>query len=155
MSPSAQQELLKSETTLAEDAEKGGCPFSSMGAQMQGGTEESSSAAPAALSWTKEAEERLENVPSFMRPMIKMGVESYARKSSISSITPEVMDASKNDPGDIRWSKAAEQRLENIPSFIRPMAKKEIERIAKERGDKEITEAMMEDSKAKFIGMGY
>ena len=29
----------------------------------------------------------------------------------------------------------AEQRLENIPDFIRPMARKEVERVAKERGD--------------------
>lgn len=153
-SAAAQQEMLKAETVKTEASEGGGCPFSSMVAQMgMGGSADT--AAPKTLSWSKEAETRLEAVPSFMRPMIKMGIESYARKNSIATITPEIMDASKNDPGDIRWSKAAEARLDNIPAFIRPMAKKEIERIAKERGQSEITEAMMEESKEKFIGMGY
>ncbi len=155
-SPAAQQEMLKDELTKAEAAEAGGCPFSSMVAQMEGmGGSAETNQSPVELTWSQEAEARIEGVPSFMRPMIKMGVEGYARKNNLSTITPEVMDASKNDPGDIRWSKGAEARLENIPSFIRPMAKKEIERIAKERGDAEITEAMMEESKEKFIGMGY
>ncbi|MBI3359250.1 MAG: PCP reductase family protein [Nitrospirae bacterium] len=57
--------------------------------------------------------------------------------------------------GDIVWSKEAELRLDNIPSFIRPMARKEIERIAKEKGMTEITDALMEETKSKFIGMGY
>ena len=65
------------------------------------------------------------------------------------------MDASKNDQGEMVWSKEAEQRLDNIPSFIRPMAKKEIERIAKERGQTQITADLMEEAKSKFIGMGY
>ena len=65
------------------------------------------------------------------------------------------MDASKNDMGEMVWSKEAEARLDNIPSFIRPMAKKEIERIAKEKGMTEITDALMEETKSKFIGMGY
>ncbi len=155
-SATTQQDILKTETEKTEAGEGGGCPFSSMVAQMgMGGTAETAATAPKALSWSSEAEARLEAVPSFMRPMIKMGIESYARKNSISTITPEIMDASKNDPGDIRWTKEAETRLENIPSFIRPMAKKEIERIAKERGETEITGAMMEESKEKFIGMGY
>ncbi len=151
----AQQAMLKAETEKTEQGEGGGCPFSSMVAQMGGMTGEAEKSAPATLSWSEAAESRLEGVPSFMRPMIKMGVESYAQKNGISIITPEIMDASKNDPGDIRWSKGAEARLENIPSFVRPMAKKEIERIAKERGETEITDAMMEESKEKFMGMGY
>ncbi len=156
LSATTQQDMLKAETEKSEAGEGGGCPFSSMVAQMgMGGTAESSPAEPKELSWSSDAETRLEAVPSFMRPMIKMGIESYARKNDIATITPEVMDASKNDPGDIQWTKGAEARLENIPSFIRPMAKKEIERIAKERGETEITEAMMEESKEKFIGMGY
>jgi hypothetical protein len=151
-----QQEMLKEEMAKVAPAAgqtlpAGSCPFSSMVAKM-------GIAAPAgaqALEWTKEAKERIEKVPSFMRPMIEMGVENYARKNGITSISPEVMDASKNDMGEIVWSKAAESRLDNIPSFIRPMARKEIERIAKEKGMTEITDALMEETKSKFIGMGY
>jgi DNA-directed RNA polymerase subunit RPC12/RpoP len=160
VSATTQQEMLKEEMAKMASAgsegapSAGKCPFSSMVAQMgMGGT-----AAPAGMSpmaWTKEAKERIEKVPSFMRPMIEMGVENYARKNGIATISPEVMDASKNDMSEIVWSKEAESRLDNIPSFIRPMARKEIERIAKEKGLTEITDALMEETKSKFIGMGY
>ncbi len=144
-----QQAMLAKEM---ETPSAGKCPFSSMLAQMQPGGAASSDLA---LTWTAPATERLEKVPSFMRPMIRMGIENYARKGGITTITPEVMDQSKNDPGDLAWSQEAERRLDNIPSFIRPMARKEIERIAKERGMTQISEALMEESKSKFIGMGY
>ena len=149
-SPSVQKEMLEAETAKA--ASGGGCPFSSMVAQMQGGAKTETAGG---IGWSKEAQERLEKIPSFMRPMIQMGIENYARKTGASMITPEVMDASKNDPGEMVWSKEAESRLDNIPSFIRPMAKKEIERMAKERGQTQITESLMEEAKSKFIGMGY
>jgi len=141
---------------LAKEMEKpagGTCPFSSMIAQMKG--EGATAGAAPTFTWTADATARLERVPSFMRPMIQMGVENYARKNGITTITPEVMDRSKNDPGDLNWSAAAERRLDNIPAFVRPMAKKEIERIARERGMTEVSEALMEESKSKFLGMGY
>ncbi|MBN4054581.1 PCP reductase family protein [Nitrospira defluvii] len=151
-SAAAQQEMLKAETAKSESTGEGGCPFSGMVAQMGGGDSKESTVE---LTWTSEAEERAEKIPSFMRPMIKMGVENYARKNGISTITTEVMEASKNDPGDLTWSKEAEQHLDNIPAFVRPMARKEIERMAKERGDSEISSALLEEAKGKFLGMGY
>ncbi|MEK7702928.1 MAG: PCP reductase family protein [Nitrospirota bacterium] len=152
-----QQEMLKAEMAkmaagTGDGTPASGCPFSGMVAKMQGSTA-TPSATP--MTWTPEAKERIEKVPSFMRPMIEMGIENYARKNGITTISPEVMDASKNDMGEMVWSKEAEERLDNIPSFIRPMAKKEIERIAKEKGMTEITNALMEETKSKFIGMGY
>ena len=45
----------------------------------------------------------------------------------------------------------AEKRLENIPDFIRPMARKEVERVAKERGMATITAQVMDDVKEKFL----
>jgi hypothetical protein len=151
-SASVQKEMLEAEMTKATASGGGTCPFSSMVAQMQGAKPAESTGE---LSWSKEAQDRIEKIPSFMRPMIQIGIENYARKNGIATITPEVMDASKNDPGEMIWSKEAESRLDNIPSFIRPMAKKEIERMAKERGQTQITESMMEEAKGKFLGMGY
>ncbi len=178
-SASAQQEMLKAETAKSEESSEGGCPFSSMVSQMGGGmpagmpemptgmpempkegsgcpvSMPSSTSAQTELNWSPEAEERIEKIPTFMRPMIKMGVESYAQKNNIAVITPEVMEASKNDKGDLEWSKEAEQRLDNIPAFVRPMAKKEIERMAKERGESAISAELLEEAKGKFMGMGY
>lgn len=41
--------------------------------------------------WSPEALERLGKVPSFLRPMIKKGLERYASSKNIETITPELM----------------------------------------------------------------
>jgi len=83
--------------------------------------------------------------------MVKGGIEAYARKQGFKKITLQVMDDSKNAPSGIAWSPAAEKRLENIPDFIRPMARKEVERIAQETGATLVTESMMDQAKTKFM----
>jgi hypothetical protein len=52
----------------------------------------------------------------------------------------------------VRWTAAAEARLANIPSFVRPMAKTGIEQFARERGSAEIDEKML-DAAREFFGM--
>ncbi len=143
-------------TAVEAAVEKSGgtCPFSSMLAGM-GGAEGAKETGPGPISWSAEAEERLSKIPTFMRPMVQMGIEAYAKKNGVSMITAEVMDASRNDSAELVWTAAAESRLSNIPSFIRPMARKEIERIAKEKGYKQIDERMMDEAKEKFMSMGY
>ncbi len=54
--------------------------------------------------------------------------------------------------GGISWSQEAEARVERIPSFIRPMAKKAIERYAEGKGHRTITEAVMDEAKSA-LGM--
>jgi hypothetical protein len=61
------------------------------------------------------------------------------------------MDDSKNDSNGVSWTPDAEKRLENIPDFIRPMARREIERLAKERGATTITAQVMDEAKEKFM----
>ena len=46
----------------------------------------------------------------------------------------------------VRWSPEAEARVERIPSFIRPMARKAIERFAEAQGRSIITEAVMDEA---------
>lgn len=50
----------------------------------------------------------------------------------------------------VQWEAAAERRLANIPSFIRPMAKRSIERFAEGKGYTTITEAVMDEARAVF-----
>ncbi|MBI4589335.1 MAG: PCP reductase family protein [Candidatus Rokubacteria bacterium] len=50
------------------------------------------------------------------------------------------------------WSAEAEARVERIPSFIRPMAKKAIERYAESKGYRTITETVMDEARAA-LGM--
>ncbi|MBW7957900.1 MAG: radical SAM protein [Deltaproteobacteria bacterium] len=47
--------------------------------------------ATAPPAWSPDAEERLENIPAFIRPMIKKGLERYASNKGIKVITPELM----------------------------------------------------------------
>ena len=104
------------------------------------------------LLWTPDAQEKLAKIPSFVQPMVKSSVETYARKNGFTTVTLQVMDDSKNSSTEgIHWTPEAQQRLDNIPDFIRPMARREIERLVKERGGSEITAELMEEAKEKFM----
>jgi len=130
-----------------------GCPFSAMVAEMglTGSKAEASNGGASEFTWTPDAKEKLERLPSFVKPMVQSSVEAYARKHGFKAINLQVMDDSKNDSNGIAWTPDAEKRLENIPDFIQPMARREIERLAKERGATTITAEVMDDAKEKFM----
>ena len=50
----------------------------------------------------------------------------------------------------ITWTAEAEARLKEIPFFVRPAARKKIEKFALEAGVAEITVAVYEQAKQKF-----
>ena len=54
----------------------------------------------------------------------------------------------------MEWSPEAKARLNNIPDFIQPMAKKEIERLAKEQGATSIS-AELDGSRQRKIHEVY
>ncbi len=145
--------------TTASPAKAGekasGCPFSAMVAEMgltSSGKPANEGASPSEFTWTADAKEKLDRLPAFVKPMVQGSVEAYARKQGFKTITLQVMDDSKNDsPNGMIWSREAEQRLDNIPDFIRPMARKEVERMAKERGLSTITAQVMDEAKEKFM----
>jgi hypothetical protein len=56
------------------------------------------------------------------------------------------------EPIPVRWTAAAEARLENIPAFVRPMARTGIERFARENGSLEVNEKLL-DAAREFFGM--
>ena len=132
-----------------------GCPFSAMVAEMgltAGGKPANGGSIVSEFAWSSDAKEKLDRLPAFVKPMVQSSVETYARKQGFKTITLQVMDDSKNDsPDGMTWSREAEQRLENIPDFIRPMARKEVERLAKERGVSSITAQVMDEAKDKFM----
>jgi len=49
------------------------------------------------------------------------------------------------EAASLTWDPAAEQRLERVPDFIRPMARQGIERFAAERGFTRITEEVIDE----------
>ncbi len=144
-------------TSHGDQGEKtsGGCPFSAVVAQMGLTGSASKTAEPSAESstftWTPDAQDKLERLPSFVKPMVQSSVEAYARRRGLQKISLQVMDDSKNDSNGIAWTTEAEQRLENIPDFIRPMARREIERVASERSATTVTVEILDEVKERFM----
>jgi len=146
-------------TAAASSAKAGektsGCPFSAMVAEMgltSGGKPDKVGTATTEFAWSADAKEKLDRLPSFVKPMVQSSVEAFARKQGYQKITLQVMDDSKSESSNgMTWTPEAEKRLENIPDFIRPMARKEVERVAKERGMTAITAQLMDDVKEKFL----
>jgi hypothetical protein len=143
-------------TGATKEGEKSGsgCPFSAMVAEMgltNSGKPQNGGGKPE-FTWTPDAQEKLDRLPSFVKPMVQGSVEAFARKQGYKNISLQVMDDSKNDSSNgLAWTQDAEHRLDNIPDFIRPMARREIERLAKERGVSTITAEVMDEAKDKFM----
>ncbi len=72
--------------------------------------------------------------------------------ASESKPQPEVGSRPGAAAAPIRWTAAAEARLENVPSFVRPMAKTGIEKFAREQGVEEVDERIL-DAAREFFGM--
>src|SRR5262245_6370826 len=52
----------------------------------------------------------------------------------------------------VGWTEQAEARMERVPAFIRPMARKAIERYAESKGYPAVTEAVMDEARGA-LGM--
>ena len=80
------------------------CPFSAM-LQNQEQTEQipaqhaKPSETSGAIRWTADANERLEAIPEFVRPMAKMGVEKFAAEKGIDEIDTAVLDQAREFMG--------------------------------------------------------
>src|SRR2546427_2469378 len=53
-------------------------------------------------------------------------------------------------PAAVVWTSEAEARVERVPSFIRPMARRAIERFAAERGYSTIDATVMDEARGAF-----
>lgn len=56
------------------------------------------------------------------------------------------------EAANIEWTTEASSRLDNVPEFARPMARKGIERYAKERGFARVDADVLDQAK-EFFGM--
>lgn len=50
----------------------------------------------------------------------------------------------------MQWTAEAEQKLKEIPFFVRPAARKKIEKLAQDMGVTEITAAIYAEAKKQF-----
>jgi len=74
--------------TAAVSASGSACPFSAI-------VQDAFNAAPSDLHWSVEAEQRLERAPSFVRAMVRRGIEEFAREQGYAEVTPQVMDEAR------------------------------------------------------------
>jgi hypothetical protein len=86
---------------------------------------------------------------------VRIGPEGDQKASGgcpFTAMIPGAGEAPAAEPVPVRWTAAAEARLEKIPEFIRPMARTGIERFAREKGTLEIDEKIL-DAARDFFGM--
>jgi len=70
-----------------------GCPFTGM---IPGAGERSQADQPTPVRWTAAAEARLANIPEFVRPMARTGIERFARERGAIEVDESVLDAAKD-----------------------------------------------------------
>ena len=68
-------------------------------------------------------------------------------RSSIVGRDDAFVDAHTTKPSSVRWSRAGEERLSNVPKFVRGMVKKIYREWAIERGISEITPSVMDKAR--------
>jgi hypothetical protein len=90
-------------------ADAGGCPFTAMipeGAQtgVRRGSDPGLTPAPSnpghpgesmPVRWTAAAEARLANIPEFVRPMARTGIERFAREKGALEVNEQILDAAR------------------------------------------------------------
>jgi len=70
----------------------GKCPFSAM----IPGTEDVKAGEPTPVRWTSGAEARLANIPEFVRPMARTGIEKFARERGALEVDETILDAARD-----------------------------------------------------------
>ena len=71
------------------------CPFAAM---MPDGGEarREQTGEPIPVRWTSAAEARLANVPEFVRPMARIGIEKFARERGALEVDEKILDAARD-----------------------------------------------------------
>jgi hypothetical protein len=81
-----------------------GCPFTGMIppgtpkplGEGGGAGERSQADEPNVVRWTAAAEARLANIPEFVRPMAKTGIEKFAREQGALEVDEKILDAARD-----------------------------------------------------------
>jgi hypothetical protein len=75
------------------------CPFPAMMPAMEGalgGAGHVQAEEPIPVRWTAAAEARLVNVPEFVRPMARTGIERFARERGALEVDEKILDAARD-----------------------------------------------------------
>jgi len=141
---------------VKEMASMGACPFTDDGSTQDSTVKDASEEQDSRqkkLVWTEEGEERMKGVPEgFMRDLTRKRVEAFARRTGVSRIDNELIDAKYEHWGrgsalqhaEMEWEEDALARVERIPDFVRGMVIREIERCAREIGSEVVGQAALD-----------
>jgi hypothetical protein len=81
-------------STGAGATEPGKCPFPAMIPTIEG-AQPGQAAEPTPVRWTSGAEARLANIPAFVRPMARTGIERFARERGVLEVDEQILDAAR------------------------------------------------------------
>jgi Proto-chlorophyllide reductase 57 kD subunit len=73
-----------------------GCPFAAMMPATEGAPTMVEAGEPIPVPWTAVAEARLANIPAFVRPMARTGIERFARERGAREVDEKILDAAKD-----------------------------------------------------------
>jgi hypothetical protein len=71
------------------------CPFPEMIPTMEG-VGSGATGEPTPVRWTSAAEARLANIPEFVRPMARTGIERFARERGSLEVDEKILDAARD-----------------------------------------------------------
>ena len=83
-------------------------------------------------------------------PRAAMDTESLG-KCPFANVVSEMRSNFTQPETAIEWTPEAASRLERVPEFVRPFAKKVLEQMAQELGSRRIDDSLMDQAKDKFM----
>jgi hypothetical protein len=81
--------------TASTRAAGSNCPFAAMMPAAEGAPPDQARE-PIPVRWTSGAEARLANIPEFVRPMAKTGIEKFARERGSLEVDETILDAARD-----------------------------------------------------------
>ena len=82
-------------STTSTGVSAGKCPFSAMIPGMED-AQPDQAGEPIPVRWTSGAEARLANIPEFVRPMARTGIERFARERGSLEVDEKILDAARD-----------------------------------------------------------
>ncbi len=133
------------QTAGHEGTSKGKCPF--------GHSKPANNSTD--MLWDDDAQLHLEKVPpGFVQEMTRQRVEHYARAQQLETVTLEAMltkyneweQASVQQHITLSWDNAALERVNRIPTMVRGMVIKEVERCAQNKGLTQVSSDLISEA---------
>ena len=72
------------------------CPFPAMMPTAGEARSTVGTGEPIPVRWTSAAEARLANIPEFVRPMARTGIERFARERGVLEVDEKILDAARD-----------------------------------------------------------